>query len=429
MNKYSFPVIVARLFRPAFPLVLPLSLVWLASPAAMALPELVTNGGFETGDFTGWTLTGDTSNQGVDTASAFSGTYGAFFGTSASTFTHDISQNVTAKVGNLYDLRLRVGADAEESGGTIQVSWNGETLDLINGGGGFLYSYPGLTATSASTAVQFSFSVAGGKLRLDDVSVDLHRSALPPDFNVDGKTDFALFNASTRRTAIWYLNNNALLSSAYGPTLPAGWNVVGVANFAYLSFGDDSKPDYVLFNGSTRQTAIWFLNNNVLSDSVSGPAIPNGWQLVAVGEFNGDGNPDFVIYNPGTRRTGLWFLDGDAFVSSAFGPTLPAGWSLVALGDFNGDGRADYVLFNANTRQTAIWYLTGATLKNAVYGPTIASGYVLTGVGDFNRDGKPDFLLSNANTRRTVIWYLNNNAFVSGVFGPTLPAGWTLAAP
>jgi hypothetical protein len=46
------------------------------------------------------------------------------------------------------------------------------------------------------------------------------------DFNGDGKPDYLLYNPSTRRTAIWYLNNNTFIRGAYGPTLPTGWNLV-----------------------------------------------------------------------------------------------------------------------------------------------------------------------------------------------------------
>src|SRR5438045_254049 len=41
------------------------------------------------------------------------------------------------------------------------------------------------------------------------------------------------------------------------------WSVAGVADF-----NRDGHPDYLLYNGSTRQTAIWYLNNNVLSSGL-----------------------------------------------------------------------------------------------------------------------------------------------------------------
>jgi hypothetical protein len=96
------------------------------------------------------------------------------------------------------------------------------------------------------------------------------------DFNGDGKPDYLLYNPSTRQTSIWYLNNNLRIASAWGPTVPAGYGVVGVADF-----NGDGKPDYLLYNPSTRQTAIWYLNNNLHIASASGPTIWAGWSLVA----------------------------------------------------------------------------------------------------------------------------------------------------
>jgi len=41
------------------------------------------------------------------------------------------------------------------------------------------------------------------------------------DFNGDGKPDYVLVNASTHQTAIWYMNNNVYIGGGYGPILPA----------------------------------------------------------------------------------------------------------------------------------------------------------------------------------------------------------------
>src|SRR2546421_551611 len=51
--------------------------------------------------------------------------------------------------------------------------------------------------------------------------------------------------------------------------------------------------------------------------------------LVATADFNSDGRPDYLLYNPATRQTAIWYLNNNVYVSSAFGPTLPAAWSLV----------------------------------------------------------------------------------------------------
>jgi hypothetical protein len=249
-------------------------------------------------------------------------------------------------------------------------------------------------------------------------------SAPPYDFNGDGYPDYVLNNASTRQTAVWYLNNNIYIGGGYAPSLPAGWTVVDVADF-----NRDAHPDYALFNPTTRQTAIWYLNNRLYLVGVYGPTLPNGWRLAAVSDFNRDGKPDYVLYNASTRQTAIWYLNNNVYVSGAYGPTIASGYVLSGVADFNGDGNPDYLLYNANTRRTAIWYLNNNVYVSGAYGPTIVSGYMLSGVADFNVDGHPDYLLYNSTTRRTAIWYLNNNVYVSAAYGSTLPVGWTLVAP
>jgi len=241
------------------------------------------------------------------------------------------------------------------------------------------------------------------------------------DFNGDGEPDYLLYNVSTRQTAVWYLNNNAFVAGTYAPTLPAGWRVVGVADF-----NGDSQPDYLLFNASTRQTAIWYLSEATLIAGAYGPSLPSGWELVTVSDFNADNKPDYLLYNAGTRQTAIWYLNNNMLTGGAFAPTLPANWRVVGVADFNRDGEADYLLCNASTRQTAIWYLSGPTLIGSAYGPMIASGYTLIGAADFNADGKPDYVLYGPSVQGTALWYLDNNVFTGSANGPTLPAGWSL---
>ncbi len=49
-----------------------------AAVACPATNNLVQNCGFETGDFTGWSISGDTANMGVDSFDAYTGSYGAY---------------------------------------------------------------------------------------------------------------------------------------------------------------------------------------------------------------------------------------------------------------------------------------------------------------------------------------------------------------
>jgi uncharacterized protein YbdZ (MbtH family) len=194
-------------------------------------------------------------------------------------------------------------------------------------------------------------------------------------------------------------------------------------------FDHSGKPDYVLYNGGTRQTAVWYMNNNVFLSGAYGPTLPADWNLIDVADFNSDGNPDYALFNPSTRNTAIWYLSGVTLIGGHLGPTLPSGWTLVATGDFNDDCKLDYVLYNASTRQTAVWYMNDNVFLSGVYGPTLPAGWALAGLADFNQSGALDYLLFNASTRQTAIWYLNNNILLFGAYGPTLAAGWSLVAP
>jgi hypothetical protein len=249
---------------------------------------------------------------------------------------------------------------------------------------------------------------------------------LPPltDFNTDARPDFLLYNAATRQTAVAYMNNNSPIGAAFGPTLPAGWNIVGTADF-----NRDGYPDYLLFNAVTRATVIWYMNNNVRLTGNNGPTLPSGWSIAALGDFNRDGYPDYVLYNANTGATVVWYMRNNVHVNSSSGPTLPAGWTLGGVADFNANQQPDYLLFNPSTHATVIWYMSGVTRVGARSGPTVAANYDLIGLADFDGNGRPDYLLYNSSTRQTAISYLNNYQLIGTATGPTIPIGWNIVAP
>jgi hypothetical protein len=244
------------------------------------------------------------------------------------------------------------------------------------------------------------------------------------DFNSDARPDYVLQHLGTRQTAIWYLNNNVYIGGAYGPTLVSGWALAGFADF-----NRDSHSDYALFAPNTKQTALWYLSGPTLIGGAYGPTLPSAWELIGAADFSGDGKPDYVLYNAGTHQTAIWYLNNNVYIGGGYGPTLPPGWNLIGIADFNGDAHPDYALVYESTGQTAIAYLSGTTLTGAAWGPTVPNSWRLVATADFNGNAYPDFLLYGAGTRQTAIWYLNNNAFVGSAFGPTLPVGWTLVAP
>ena len=191
-----------------------------------------------------------------------------------------------------------------------------------------------------------NFTVTNGQTAL--VEVCLGGRAAVSDFNGDGHPDYVLRNTSTRQTSIWYLNNNVFIGSAYGPTVPAPWALWGVADF-----NQDSHPDYGVFEVSGDRTAIAYLLGPTVIGTAFGPMRPAGWVVVATADFNGDSYPDYVLYNTNTGQTAIWYLNNNVYIGGAFGPPLPADWTLVAAADFNGDSHPDYLLYNMNIQKTS----------------------------------------------------------------------------
>ena len=74
----------------------------------------------------------------------------------------------------------------------------------------------------------------------------------------------------------------------------------------FCNFNGDAKPDYVLHNASTRRTAIWYLNNNTYTGARLGPTLPVGWTFAGVADMDRNGTSDYLLFQPSTRRTAVW---------------------------------------------------------------------------------------------------------------------------
>ncbi|HEX4771387.1 MAG TPA: carbohydrate binding domain-containing protein [Bryobacteraceae bacterium] len=146
--------------------------------AALVIPgiasaDLVFNGGFETGDFTGWILSGNPIAGTVDTANPHSGSYAAdLIAAGSPTF---MAQSLTTTSGTKYDLTYFLDVSSDSTGGPVEfiAQVNGVTVfdqkDIppqpYTG-----YSFPFL-ATGTSTDLKFGFRNDPGSFFLDDVSV------------------------------------------------------------------------------------------------------------------------------------------------------------------------------------------------------------------------------------------------------------------
>jgi hypothetical protein len=167
--------LISKLIRYALAVsVLALSTAGLAN----AGDNLVTNGSFETGDFTGWTLSGDTTFTGVCNVSTCpggfapeDGTFAAYFGPVGDTAT--ISQTIATTPGDEYSLSFYL---ANPVGGTpnyFNVTFGNSSFSFTNFGTAFSWQQFTLTtlATSDQTQLSFTFRNDPSYWFLDNVTV------------------------------------------------------------------------------------------------------------------------------------------------------------------------------------------------------------------------------------------------------------------
>jgi hypothetical protein len=145
------------------------------NPLSAAAAELVSNGGFEAGDLTGWAQSGDTSYTQVITGPAdgtfvHSGTHALQIGPSGLGF---ISQSLATTPGVTYTLDFWLSHPYTDAGTQWQVRLGGDTLTDVHGAGNFSYTEFTFTftATAGSTTLQFGFYELPAYFYLDDVSV------------------------------------------------------------------------------------------------------------------------------------------------------------------------------------------------------------------------------------------------------------------
>ena len=145
----------------------------LAMPSAQA--NLITNGGFETGNFSGWVQGGSLDFFEVGAFEPHSGTYGAFFGALDPADPNILTQTFATTSGQSYTLAYWLKQYVSFGGMSFSASidnWVSTLGDFGNGAFDWTEKSYSFVATSATTTLGFKAFNGPSLWYLDDVSVD-----------------------------------------------------------------------------------------------------------------------------------------------------------------------------------------------------------------------------------------------------------------
>jgi hypothetical protein len=127
--------------------------VMISAGTSSATTNLIVNGGFETGDFTGWTVAGDATGvatTGFDGFAPHSGTYFAALGDTSESYPYGtLSQTVTDASGQALTLSYWLASDGAQPN-YFDATWDGT---LISGSQ--------ITNSNAFGYIDYQFTVVG----------------------------------------------------------------------------------------------------------------------------------------------------------------------------------------------------------------------------------------------------------------------------
>jgi hypothetical protein len=144
--------------------------------SSSATAGLVVNGGFETGDFTGWTISGAGTlnlDYGITNVDPHSGTYAAWFGDPTGlTF---LSQIIPTIPGQEYEASFWAANNNQgyPAQNEFQLYWNGTLVLSVTNARDAPWTFleNTFTATGTTTEIEFAFENVPGWFNIDDVNV------------------------------------------------------------------------------------------------------------------------------------------------------------------------------------------------------------------------------------------------------------------
>ena len=294
-------------------------------------PTITVNGGFETGDLTGWSSSGATAE--------FLAIGGEFGNYSARVTNGFLEQDfATPTAGQHYSVSFYVAGDPEASSSSLSVFWDGEQIfGQSNVAAGFThYTFDVVSESDPTAALFFGFSDDASGMLIDQVKVE--PTPGPATETTSGNIAFSDVETGDTHTASFAPQDTGYVGTfSVDPVTEAGgsgsvnWHYsVNNADIQFLAQGQTLTQVYTVFitddhGALTPQDVTIAINGandapTAVSENVITDVGPNGtvdiqpWALAA-----NDTDPDtadhLFVNGIGTSTGGTAFGFGDVFFS------------------------------------------------------------------------------------------------------------------
>jgi len=219
------------------------------------------------------------------------------------------------------------------------------------------YAAGNATNSDGSTAGDYIYTTAKTAFLRNNVS----------NFDVDGKSDVAVFRPSESAWFSYNSTNGAVQSTRFGS---AGDKPVAG------DFDGDGKSDIAVWRPSD---GAWYVQQS--TGGLVGVKFGTNGDAPTVGDYDGDGKTDLVVWRP---SDGIWYIlrSGDnGYYGFRFGQT----GDKPVQGDYDGDGKTDAAVFRP---AEGSWYLNRS--RDGVLGVRWGAATDKPVQADYDGDGKTD---------------------------------------
>lgn len=279
------------------------SAVTVGSMTEDAGPNTIVNGGFETGDLTGWSASSSAiSAEFVGIGGAF-GNYAADLGPTAST--QSLSQDVATTPGQQYTLSFFVDGDPDSFSNALTVTWDGNTILSLSqvplGFNQYTFNVTG-DPSAGATPLVFSYTDDADGLLLDQVAVN--STTAPATQNAQGTINFS--DAETGDTHVASFQ-------------PDGGGYLGT--FSLDPVSEVPGTGSVEWHFSVDNSAIQFLSQ--------GQALTQDYTVTITDENGASVSQDVTIVINGTNDAPTAVADTVISDVDTFGTSFIPGWALT----------------------------------------------------------------------------------------------------